>query len=129
MKKKTKLLKHHRRERLKYAENVMSWSDKRKQIIFSYQKKFNLDVRDGYKQYWHDLRKNRKNASDDKWEDDHYWFGDPVFMMDGTNYSKLESAQYQAVLYDLLIPFGPLLGIANLIFQQDNASCHTSKPT
>ncbi|GBN77462.1 hypothetical protein AVEN_225091-1 [Araneus ventricosus] len=39
------------------------------------------------------------------------------------------SAQYQAMLCDHLIPFGTLLDGVNLIFQQDNASCHTSKPT
>lgn len=42
---------------------------------------------------------------------------------------RMDSAQYQAMLYDHLIPFGPFLGGANWMFQQDNASCHTSKST
>ncbi|GBL83077.1 hypothetical protein AVEN_165304-1 [Araneus ventricosus] len=39
------------------------------------------------------------------------------------------TAKYQAMQYDHLISFGPLLGDANRIFPQDNASCHTSEST
>ncbi|GBM10760.1 hypothetical protein AVEN_142-1 [Araneus ventricosus] len=42
---------------------------------------------------------------------------------------SMDSAEYQAMLYNNLIPLSPLLGGASCIFKQDNASCHTSKPT
>ncbi|GBL79396.1 hypothetical protein AVEN_92583-1 [Araneus ventricosus] len=42
---------------------------------------------------------------------------------------RMGSVQYQAMLYDHLIPFRPLLGGAHLIFQQDNAfSIHLNPP-
>ncbi|GBL72811.1 hypothetical protein AVEN_128018-1 [Araneus ventricosus] len=70
MKKASKLMKHHPEERLKYAKNVMSWYDEWKQIIFSDEKKFKLDGPDGYKHYFYNMRKHRKNASDDRWKAD-----------------------------------------------------------
>ncbi|GBL89058.1 hypothetical protein AVEN_255199-1 [Araneus ventricosus] len=87
MKKTPKLLKHHREERLKYAKNGMSWNDEWKQIFFD-EKKFDLDGPDGYKHYWYDLRKNRKNASYNKWKEDQKCFGDPLLMMDCAIYSE-----------------------------------------
>ncbi|GFW46850.1 hypothetical protein TNCV_2982061 [Trichonephila clavipes] len=52
-------------------------------------------------------------------------------MMDYTIYNDfryMDRAQYQAVLDDVLKPFGNLLGGTNSMFQQYNASYNTSKP-
>ncbi|GBL79908.1 hypothetical protein AVEN_28958-1 [Araneus ventricosus] len=84
MKKTPKLLKYHREKRLKWAKNVMSWNDEWKPTLFSNEKKFNLDRPDGYKHYWHDLRKEPKV---DKWDEDQQWFGESLFMMDCVIYS------------------------------------------
>lgn len=133
LKKKPKLLKCHREERLKWAKNVMSWNDEWKQIIFSDEKKFNLDGPDGYKHYWHDLRKEPKECFSRQMG------GGSVMIWGAFSYEGLcdlqrisghmNSTQYQSMLYDHMIPFGPLLGGANWMFQQDNAACHTSKST
>ncbi|GBM92900.1 hypothetical protein AVEN_189140-1 [Araneus ventricosus] len=42
---------------------------------------------------------------------------------------RMNSTQYQAMLYDHLILFGLQTDAANCIFLQENASCHVSKPT
>ena len=41
----------------------------------------------------------------------------------------MDSVQYQAMLYDHFMLFGPFLGNTNWMFQQNSTSCHTSKPT
>lgn len=131
--KKPRLLKHHQEKRPKWAENVKSWGKKWKRVIFSDEKKFNLDGPDGYKHYWHDLRKEPKQCFSRQMG------GGSVMVWGAFSHDglcdlhrisgRMNSAQYQAMLYDHLIPFGPFLGGANWMFQQDNASCHTSKST
>lgn len=42
---------------------------------------------------------------------------------------RMNGPKYQAMLEQHLLPFGPVLGGADWIFQQDNAPCHASKST
>ncbi|KAK2583951.1 hypothetical protein KPH14_001210 [Odynerus spinipes] len=46
----------HKDERLKFAESHMAWMEEWKTVIFSAEKKFNLDGPEGFQYYWHDLR-------------------------------------------------------------------------
>ena len=48
---------HHMTARLDWARNHMSWTSEWHKVVFSDEKKFNLDGPDGYKYYWHDLRR------------------------------------------------------------------------
>lgn len=52
------LLKRHKQERLKWAETQLDWDGPDwRRVIFSDEKKFNLDGPDGLSAYWHDLRR------------------------------------------------------------------------
>ncbi|CAH2088125.1 unnamed protein product [Euphydryas editha] len=56
--KKPPLGEKHKKERLQFAEDHIAWKKKWRYVIFSDEKKFNLDGPDGYKYYYHDLRKD-----------------------------------------------------------------------
>lgn len=109
-----RLLKHHREERLKWAKNVMTWDKKWKQVILSDEKKFNLEGPDGYKHHWHDLRKEPKQCFSRQMG------GSSVMVWGAFSHNSLcdiqrisgcmDSKQYQAMLYEHLILFGPFLG-------------------
>jgi hypothetical protein len=43
---------------MEFARKYMHMNKKWKNVIFSDEKKFNLDSSDGFSSYWHDLRSN-----------------------------------------------------------------------
>ena len=50
----TKLLNIHKIKRISFAKKYMSWNDKWKTVVFTDEKKWNLDGPDDYKFYWAD---------------------------------------------------------------------------
>jgi hypothetical protein len=133
MKVKPPLSEKHITSRLEFAKRVMSWDDKWMQVVFSDEKKFNLDGPDGLAYYWHDLRKEERSfmsrasggGSVMVWAG--FGFNDrtPILFMSG----RQDSLKYQNVLESSLLPYGERIGGPGWIFQQDNCSIHVSKST
>lgn len=102
-------------------------------MIFSDEKKFNLDGPDGFNGYWRDLRKEPRYFSKRN-------FGGGSVMVWGAFCAtgrlelqfvshKMKSSDYINVLKASLLPVIKRRRKSKLIFQQDNASIHKSAET
>jgi len=131
--KKPELSKDHKIARLAFARNHMDWKEKWRKVIFSDEKKFNLDGPDGAQYYWHDLRKspeismsrNFGGGSLMTWAA--FSFNQQVplrFML-----TKSKSEDYTRLLKDVLIEFGHNFHDDDYVFQLDNAPIHRSRHT
>lgn len=109
----------------------MTWDDQWLQVVFSDEKKWNLDGPDGWKCYWHDLRKEKEVFSKRQ-------FGGAsimtwgCFSFNGVGSlafisGKMNSVAYKEVLEDHLLPNAVDLAGEKWVFQQDNAPIHNSK--
>jgi hypothetical protein len=128
-----KLTKIHIQFRLQWAAEKVVWGPKWREVIFSDEKKFNLDGPDGNQYYWHDLRKEPQyfsrrasgGGSVMVWAGFGFGGKTAIVLLDG----RQSSADYIRVLTDHLLPIGEAIGGQNWIFQQDNAPIHTSGMT
>uniref|UniRef100_T1IMR3 Tc1-like transposase DDE domain-containing protein n=1 Tax=Strigamia maritima TaxID=126957 RepID=T1IMR3_STRMM len=114
-------------KRLKWNREHMSWKQEWHKVIFSDEKKFNLDGPDGWAYYWHDLRQDDQQ-------------GDGSLMVWGafswngkTNLAfpsgRMNANAYQELLEESLLPFAEKIGGVYFEFQQDNAPIHVAKTT
>ena len=95
-------------------------------MLFSDEKKFTLNGSDGYGDYWHDLRHEKRNLCKRAYD------GVSVMVWGGLDASgvlplvvvstRLDSEKYQAMLADSLEPYWH----PDYQFLQDNAPCHVS---
>lgn len=113
----------------KYEDLKEKWTE----VIFSDEKKFNLDGPDGYNYYWAGV--NTKEVTYSKRAN-----GGPSVMVWGcfnlADKSELtfisgniDSKKYQDVLEKHLLPFLERQDLNYVLFQQDNARPHVSKST
>ncbi|CAK9832681.1 Transposable element Tc3 transposase [Anthophora retusa] len=114
--------------RLSFAKVNMSmdWEN----VVFSDEKKFNLDGPDGFNSYWHDIRKDVKYFSKRNFGGGSVMIW-ACFSARGKNSiafisHKMNSTNYTNMLDNYLIPFWTEHHNENLIFMQDNASIHKS---
>lgn len=126
--KKPALKNHHKKKRLEFAEKYIAFGDQWKNVIFSDEKKFNLDGPDGFKFYWHDLRK-QKDVSMSRnfgggtvmvWAAFSFYGRTPLCWIS----TKMTSEKYVELLEEVLIDFGEQQPTDEWIFQQDNAAIH-----
>lgn len=119
--------------RKKFALKHIHWTNDWRNIIFSDEKKFNLDGPDGFAYYWHDLRTEEKIFSRRQsgggsvmvWGAIGYLKKMPLSFIS----TKMNAQQYQ----QLIAPYFPAYGFEcaglNWKFQQDNAPIHVAKST
>ena len=123
----------HRKARLNFAKDHIDFGDEWLSVMFSDEKKFNLDGPDGFHHYWSDLRKDEKVFSKRQFG------GGSVMVWAGISFNgntdiafltpKMNSEDYQGVLETHLLPvFRETCGV-NGTFQQDNAPIHNSAST
>ncbi|KAF9745489.1 Transposable element Tc3 transposase, partial [Nosema granulosis] len=123
----------HKDSRFRFALEHVLWTEMWKSIIFSDEKKFNLDGPDGYKYYWHHL--NMKEITYSK----RIQGGGGLMVWVGfCNNEKLtiqfidikmNSEAYCNMLKTPLKCFIDENKEKEYIFQQDNAPCHRAKKT
>lgn len=132
-KSKPKLTPKHKQSRLNFAREHMSWTTEWAFVIFSDEKKFNLDGPDGAQYYWHHLEKDPEVC----WSRN-FGGGSLMTWLGFCASGKLEinfiscrckSSDYILLLRRNLLGEGRSLLGENMKFQQDNASIHCSKET
>lgn len=130
-KKKPVLKKHHKEARLIFAKNHMTWKDEWSNVVFSDEKKFNLDGPDCCAFYWHALDKedDPKGSRNFGGGSLMVWAG---FSSKGTVpicfiSTRTNSGMYTEMLEDVLVEYIEDNMDDSAIFQQDNASIHVSR--
>ena len=127
------LKKIHKEKRMEMAFEKLRWTTEWHKVIFSDEKKFNLDGPDGNHYYWHhpDMEKMtyskrvQGGGSAMIWIAFCYNAKTPVVFISET----LKSSGYISMLNAKLVPFGRSILEDDYIFQQDNAPCHSARIT
>ena len=128
-----RLQKHHCTARVNFAENHLRNGTNWSQVIFSDEKKFNLDGSDGWQYYWHDLRKEELYFSKRTFGGGSVMVW-AAFSAQGKSRiaflkSRYNSGKYIQTLENYLIPLCDEFHEVGYTFQHDNASIHTSRQT
>jgi transposase len=120
-------------QRIDWATKHIAWNSEWESVIFSDEKKFNLDGPDGLMCYWHDSRKSHLSVgrrvsgggSVMIWGAFHSCGKSQLAILDG----KQTSESYVKTLNNFLLPMIEENHQKSLIFQHDNAAIHTAHLT
>ncbi|VDO61615.1 unnamed protein product [Heligmosomoides polygyrus] len=118
-----------RQNQLLFARQTIStdWS----KIVWSDEKMFNCDGLGGFRNYWHDLRKEKLFFSKRNFSGGGVMVWAAICSTGRVKLlfvpKKMNSAQYQFALEHGLLRFWRRNSQRNLIFQQDNAPIHRPK--
>eukprot|EP00644_Phytophthora_capsici_P003153 jgi/Phyca11/103161/e_gw1.7.57.1 len=128
------LTQKHKEARLMWAREKVTWdAEKWSKVVFSDEKKFNLDGPDGLQYYWHDLRfepqmySRRQNGGGSvmKWGAFCAQGKSELVVLEGTQ----DSERYIYTLSEHLLPYIDRIYGRVCVFQHDNASIHSSGAT
>jgi len=113
------------------AQEWMSWIAEWRHVIFSDEKKFNLDGPDGFQYYWHDLRKEPQYCSKRQAG------GGSLMVWGAVGYRgvfelvfiehTVKAPEYLRMLQQHLVQQAVNVVGPTFVFQQDCASIHTAK--
>jgi transposase len=112
---------------------MVDFGDNWDNVIFSDEKKFNLDGPDGMQYYWHDIRKENETCfSRQQGGGSIMVWG--AFSAKGTSQLAILDGRQTAEMYvdtlsEYMLPFAHQNYGLDYIFQQDNASIHTASVT
>lgn len=128
------LTERHKRDRISWATEHVTWRPcDWENVIFSDEKKFNLDGPDGFAYYWHDARRNERIFSRQQGGGQSLMIWAAFSQKGKTEIGILtgrQSAQhYTTTLQSYLLPFVTRTCNSSWIFQQDNAPIHTARHT
>lgn len=119
--------------RKQFAIDHMSWTSEWKKIIFSDEKKFNLDGPDGWTYYWHDLRTEKKIFAQRQSGGGSVMVWGAIGYLKKLNLVFVENTMNAEHYQNMVGPHFPAYGfeLAGLgwIFQQDNAPIHRARST
>lgn len=117
--------------RLNFARSHMTWSTQWRHVVFSDEKKFNLEGPDGYNYYFHDLRKEEHHL-----DRLHSRVGG-VMVWGAISYygtcelqfltSRMNAQDYNKVLKTAFPHFQNIFHNLQWTFQHDNAPIHTAR--
>jgi transposase len=123
----------HKVTRLDWAREHVEFGGKWRDVIFSDEKKFNLDGPDGMQMHWHDLRREPETCFSRQGG------GGSLMVWGAFSWKGLselvvlrgmqDSEAYIHTLSEYLLPFAHANHGTDFIFQQDNASIHSSHKT
>ena len=121
----------HRQARLDWAKKHMTWNKEWQNVVWSDEKKFNLDGPDGFSYYWHDLRKEQELFSSRAQGGGSVMIWG-AFSLNGQSEicfidTRLKALDYQNILKKHLVDIGEKIGGEKWVFQQDNAPVHRAK--
>ena len=131
MAKKPLLKSVHKTARLEFARRHMNWVQEWNNVIFSDEKKFNLDGPDGCSYFWHDLSKKPSVKISRNFQGGSVMVWGAFSLLGKLPLSfittRMNSEMYTSMLDVILIPFlEDVVGDSDFFFQQDNAAIHVS---